>query len=66
MITLTTPRHTRAELECQHHEPDPDTTNGTPCGWSGHAVVDLWDDTREVLWHCPDGHENSEPWTDFN
>lgn len=62
----TPDRTVYADVECRHAEPNEDTTYDIPCGWVGKATVECWADTREVLWVCPSGHENSEPWKDFN
>jgi hypothetical protein len=67
VATSTTPdREVLAEVSCRHEEPDENSTYEIPCGWSGKAVVAIFGDFKEVLWYCPSGHENSEPWADFS
>jgi len=62
----TDPRLVYAELTCRHEHPNEDSTYDTPCGWTGRAVVEIWDDTKEVLWICPTcSNENSELYRDY-
>ena len=49
-------------VRCAHLTPDEDSIHDLPCGWEGIADLAVFDDTREVLWWCPEGHENSEKW----
>ena len=36
-----------------------------PCPFEGEVELVIHDDSREALWRCPDGHENSERYTAF-
>lgn len=60
-----TPKTVHANLTCVYENFDEDYILDTPCGWSGAATVTVWADSREAIWYCPHGHENCEPFRDF-
>lgn len=54
------PRIVRERFKCEHVD---DETG--PCTFEGLADLAVFDQTREALWWCPLGHENSERYGDF-
>ena len=52
--------------ECEGKSGDEDDWDlFRPCKFAGEVDLLIFDDTREALWHCPEGHENSVRYATF-